>query len=186
MEKKKSKYTRPRKMTDMVMESIASMRAEVSADMERLYRKADNRSISDRTKMSLLIKGQKTLFDMISAPLHVYLPKELCLFNMRLMGIEIDEKDFDDRADRRHFGTPVLRNEIKHFDFRAVWRFYLFTPIINKNSDKAYQLPKREYFDIDKARQIYYEGIRKFDPTNEFFFDEETINKLNKQLTEEV
>lgn len=184
MEKKKGKYSRQRKLTDMTIDSIVSLRAELNVEIERIARKAEARTISDRTKLSMLMRGQKTLFDMLSTPMHVFLPKELCLFNLHLMGIDIDEAEFNEKDKRRHFGTPVLRNEIKHYDFRAVWRYFMFTPLINKNGDKIYQLPKRREFDADKARQIYYESIRRFDPTNEFFFDEATIEKLNKQLTE--
>ena len=141
-------------------------------------------------KIKKLIAGHKQLIDWIGMQFNCYIPKDLCLLNLTLMGITVDEKTFDKFDKKNSFGATINKSKDDNtplYNFKLVFKFFFFhytSEHCECLNDK--RNPKlTSSMILQQNARIKAKLVRRNNKENTFYFDFENLKKLNKEIEED-
>lgn len=146
------------------------------------------RAVTER-RMKRIEQGHKMLLDWIGMQFNCYVPKELALMNLKLMGLPTKEEAFDMAAEKNKFGAPINRSredDTKLYNFKNVFKFF-FLANTKQFIDEENNYENSTSMPSGMAKiqaELKAKSIRKLNGTSAFYFDFSTIDKLNREVEE--
>lgn len=154
---------------------------ELEKDIKEKYDKLNK--ISKR-----IARGHEQLIEWVGMTFNCYIPKDLCLLNLSLMGMPITEKMFLEQEKKAKYGQ-VIRNDNENgeklYNFKLVFKTFFFSNLANPIRELSTSRPMNcnlESFRKERQAKIMMKAIRKHNPTNNFFFDSQSLLKFQQEI----
>lgn len=162
-------------------------RERMNLDWESTKKYVKDKVDEYEKRMHRIEQGQKQLIDWVSLQIMCYIPKELCLLNMALMGLPVSEADFLRAARENRFGTVIQKSkDVKEplYNFKMVFKYFMFTYIETPIKSYRDQLIARRdgKMILDMQARMKAEAIKRLDDGKTFVFDKATMDRLEAEI----
>ena len=162
-------------------------RERMNTDWENIKQYVTDKFAELDARMHRIESGHKQLIDWVGLQFMCYIPKELCLMNLLLMGMPVSEADFLRAARENRFGTPIQQSKtVKEplYNFKMVFKYFMFnyidTPI--KSFHDQFHAHRDNSTIVGIQAKVKAEAIKRLDDGKTFVFDKATMDRLRDEI----